>query len=227
MVRRLTFALLAGLLCVGCGGELESSDSGTAYVRTVNAVPNLSAANVTVGATIASSDLAYAAASEYATVVSGSSQALTLTDGSGTLLVDTSASLESGYYYTVYAVGSTSSTELIAIHENHAAPDTGYARVSLVNAAPSASTVDVYVTEEGADISELSPNVSGLVYKAGQSLTIATGTYRVRFTTSGTKDVVYDYSTGELGAGTLPRVVLLDASAGGTPLQVLVLSDVG
>lgn len=227
MLRRLTFALLAGLLCVGCGGEVASSGSGSAYVRAANAVPNLASATVTVGATIVASDGTYASASNYSTVTSGSTQAVTVTNGTGTLLVDTTAALESGNYYTVYAVGSTSAPEIISIQENHAAPDAGYARLSLVNASPSASTVDVYVTEESTDISEVSPNVSGLVYKAGQSLTIATGTYRVRFTTAGTKDVVYDYSTGELGAGALPRIVLLDDSAGGTPLQVLVLSDVG
>lgn len=126
MARRLTTALLAGLLCVGCGGELTSGESGTAAsLRAVNAIPNLGAATITAGASIVSSEASYASATGFTSVVAGSAQTLMLTDGSGTLLVDTTASLEAGNYYTVYAVGSTTSAELLAIQENHSAPDTG------------------------------------------------------------------------------------------------------
>jgi hypothetical protein len=193
----------------------------------VNAVPNLTSATVTVGATIATSDAAYASATGFNSVVTGTAQALTLTDGSGTLLVDTTATLEPGNYYTVYAIGSTTAAELLTLQENHGAPESGYGRLSLVNLSPTTSSVDVYVTTTDADLSEATPSVTGLVYSGTQSLTLAAGTYRVRFTTAGTKDVVYDHTSETLADGSLPRLLLMDAATGGTPLQVVTLSDVG
>lgn len=219
---QISLVLLAGAICAGCGGS--STSGGSAKVRAVNAMPDLASATLNVGVTIVQSEGAYGSATGFESVKGGDAQSVTLLDGAGGVLVDTTASISSGFY-TAYEVGSTDAPELVIDHEDHSAPASGTARLNLVNVAPSAASVDVYVTATDATLDTATPKLSGLAFRSTAAVTVATGTYRVRFTTHGTKTVVADLNPVTLSNGNLSRLVLLDASGGGSPLQVITLTD--
>jgi hypothetical protein len=95
-----------------------------------------------------------------------------------------------------------------------------------VHEAPHAGPVDVYVTEPGADLTLTPPVASNVAF--GQvlpSVTTNAGTYQVRVTPTGTKDVVIDSGALTLESGQVRTVIAVEATGGGPPFDFLVLND--
>ena len=191
---------------VGCGGA--GGGSGSATVRAMNAIPGLTAGTLTVGANIVLEGAAYAGFSTYNSVGSSSAQQLLLTSGTGVTLAQTTANINSGAIYTIYAVNTLASPQLFVSQEDHSAPATGNARINVVNLSHALAGTDVYVTTPTTDISTIAATLSNVAFAGTANIEKAAATYRIRFTRPGTKTVVADKTTS-LSSGTLPRFFLL------------------
>jgi hypothetical protein len=79
------------------------------------------------------------------------------------------------------------------LQEVASAPTNGNIQLSVFNAAINQSSVDIYVTAPGADITTLNPNFGSVGYN-GTTLNLAfgPGTYQIQVTKQGTKTVIYD-----------------------------------
>lgn len=140
-------------------------------------------------------------------------------------LLDQAVPIAANVDHTVIAVGSTTITALV-LADTNTAPAAGSVKLRIVNAATVAGNVDVYITAATADILTIPPTVPALAPRTASAyLERPAGTFRVRFTTAGTKTVVRDISTGALAAGAIRTVVLLESAAGLTPLTSTILTD--
>ena len=149
--------------------------------------------------------------------------------GTTTTLVDQDVTVADGADYTMLVTRTPQSPiGPLLLTDNNDTPPAGTFRVRAVHAAPSAPAggVDVYVTDPDADITLTSPNASDITF--GQVLPYvesAVGTFQIRVTATGSKDVLIDTGPLTLDDGQVRTVVAVDAVGGGQPLNFLVLDD--
>jgi hypothetical protein len=215
----------AGLFCVaivltsGCG-------SSTAKVRIINASPGEGAIIATVGGTSVASSLAYATASSYTSVTSGSATLEVEQSSSSTSIIDQSVSLTSKDDYSILIANYSTSVAVVTLTDNNTSPSSGDANLRIIQAAPALGTADVYVVAPGTSLSSVSPSVSSLSFESASSyLPLAAGTYEVYFTLTGEKQAYIDSGPLTLSSGDVDSMLGLDGSAGGYTSALIVDSD--
>jgi hypothetical protein len=226
--------LLALALTVGIAGTACSDDNttaptpapSTANVRVMHASPDAPNVDVLVDNVVVLTNVPFEAVSGYLSVPAGSHNVKVNATGTSTTVIDADVSLTAGTNYTVMATGLLASIEPLVLTDDLANPAAGNAKVRLVHAAPSAPTVDIYVTAPGADISMLAPTLSDVPFRGySDYLEVPAGDYQVRVAVAGTKTVALDSGTLSLAAGEIRTGVALDAAGGGTPFGASVLAD--
>ncbi len=154
-------------------------------------------------------------------------------DGSNPIAIDADLELPFGTETTVIATNTVASglpLDAIVIENPAGVPvTTGFARVQIVHAAPSAPPVDVFVTEPGADLSGSAPAATALTFSTdpAQSVTdqieVPADTYQVRITPTGTTTVVYDVEV-ELADGADLLIAATDnVFLGDSAVQLVIL----
>ena len=99
-------------------------------------------------------------------------------------------------------------------------------RVRAIHGAPSAPAVDIYVTAPGADLAGETPALTNVAFgDVADYIEAPAGDYRVRVTPTGTQTVVIDSGTLTLTSGQVRTAVAVDATGGGGPFDLLLLSD--
>jgi hypothetical protein len=226
-------AALAALAMVALGATACDDDSTSpreeAHVRFVHAAAGTEAVDFRVEDTNVREDVAYAdAVSDYGAVATGSLElAARLTDGT-TDLASATEDLLSGGQYTVVLVKQSSGEAIAIFADTNTAAASGKTRLRVINAAPSAQSVDVYVTDADADLEDATAAVTDVApEEASKYVEIDEGTQRVRFTTTGSKTVMLDLEDFELPDGGVRTIMLLDDDEGGTPLQSITAEDRG
>lgn len=226
--------LLALALTVGIAGPACSDDNTTeptpmpasANVRVVHASPDAPNVDVLVDGAIVLTNVPYEAASAYLAVPAGTRNLQVRATGTTTTVINADVPLTAGTYYTVMATGPVASIQPLVLTDDLANPAAGNVKVQLVHAAPSAPTVDIYVTAPGADISMMSPTLTAVPFRGYSNyLEVPAGTYQVRITPTGTKTVALDTGDLVLAAGQIRTGVALDAVGGGAPFGAIVLAD--
>ena len=131
--------------------------------------------------------------------------------------------------YTIIAANVTASIEPLIISQADVEPAADQVTVNAVHAASNAPTVDIYLTEPGADISSVSPTVT-LAYSDELGATdIPSGDYQIRITATGSKDAVYDSGAVSLEAGNVVSLVAVTntTGTGDNPVNLLAIDDAG
>lgn len=228
MKKRTLLGLMAGLPVSGvltaCGGN----NSGDAKVRLVNASPGYSALDLYVDDDKKVSDVAYGAASSYASIDKGSfDTALTVT-GSATELVTTSRTYDSDTSYTVVAYGWSGSLKSVLVTEDQDDADSGSMYFRVLNTATDAGTVDVYLTAEDDDLDSATAVASSVGGGKSTSFgTVDSGTYRLRVTAEGDTSTVLldvsDVTVSSKGVYTL----ILTPTTGGVLVNALLMKQKG
>jgi hypothetical protein len=114
------------------------------------------------------------------------------------------------------------------IDDNAAAPESGRTLLRVVNAAPDAGALDIYLTGAGDTLAQSVPVLSGAAVGAvGEWLTVNSGSYQLRVTATGSKtDLRLDVSALALASKQVATLVLSPAT-GGVLVQGLVLTQQG
>jgi hypothetical protein len=205
---KLLLALAPVLLVAACGGGDDSLDDriGVAdpKVRMVHAVPlapNVSLFRNSVAQAGDVTNVPYKGASKYFDVATGLATWDVLTATTPALTVGSvTFDAQRGKKFTLVAVpdaGSVTSLELIVDPYNKSLVSDN-ARVRVYNASVNAASVDVYLTAPTVDIATVTPTFAALGYKqsapvsGADSLEVEGGAYRVRMTTAGTKNVIFN-----------------------------------
>ena len=159
----------------GCGGSTD--DSGVASVRFVNASAGYSLLDVYVDDTLELSGLTAGSAGDYMSLSAGTHSTALTRNASSTVLASQDRSFGSGASYTVVAYGWEGALKTYQLSDDEAAPASGKAKFRVLNTAPDAGSLDVYVTLATDSLDDASPVASAV---AGASVsayaTISQGT---------------------------------------------------
>jgi hypothetical protein len=225
-MKQITTIILGLTMVLGiaaCGG---SSSDGRAFVKVAHISPDAPAVDVLVDGAVVLSFVSYLESSGYLEVSDGVRNFLVNAAGTETSVINADVELADGAYYSVFAVNLLGAIEPLVLVDDLTLPEPGFVKVRIVHAAPSAPTVDIYVTGVDDDISTLEPTLSSVPFKADSGyLSIPAGTYRVRVTIEGTKTVAIDTGALALEGGTISTAAAIDATGGGAPFGVLLISE--
>jgi hypothetical protein len=215
------FAVLGALLASGC-----NDSTSTAYLRVLHASPDAPNVDINLDGKDVLTDVAYKAASSYLPVKPGSHVIKVFPTGTTNAVITANVTLVKNTYTTVAAVNFVANIEGKVITDDNTPPTSGNVKVRLIHFSPSAGTVDIYVTAPGADISTMTPTLSAVPFLAvSDYISTAAGTYEVRITLTGTKEVVIDSGTLTLAAGQIRTGVALDNPGAQPPFTAIVLND--
>ncbi len=212
-------------LLAACGGN--SSASGPASVRLLNATSGYPALNVAFDGAAASSAVAFGGVSAYLTAsTSGASTVITDT-ASTSALSTTTRSFAKDARYTLLAYGSAGALKTDLIEESVAAAASNVTSLQVLHRAPDAGSVDVYLTGNTDSLDSATAIAGNLGVGSNLSYTpVTSGTYRLRVTGAGDKtDLRLDVTGLVLGSTQVANLVLTEGVGGVLVNSVLVVQQ--
>jgi len=226
-MRAWTMRWLAFGLCLlaACGG---GTDETKAHVRLVNASGGYSALSLTIDDTAVASSVAYGATASYGDVDKGATDAELSQPGGATSLVGSTVALGKNKYFTMLAYGKSGSAAMQLIDDNQDTPASGKTLVRVINAAPDAGNLDVYLTSSATALADATAFQSAAAYGTLNGfVTTTSGTWRLRVTAAGSKsDLRLDVSGLSFGSEGVVTVVVTPGR-GGVLVNALLLAQQG
>ena len=202
-------------------------DDKSASLRVLHGSPNAPNVDVLIDDEVVLADVPFKTASKFLSVASGTRNIKVNAAGTPTTVfgADLDAGLNS--FTTIIAADVLAQiTPLVLPDENNPPVDPVSLKVRVVHGSPSAPTVDVYVTVPGLDISTTTPTLSDVAFKDFSAfLEVPEGNYQIRLTEVGSDTPIYDSGEIPLVAGSILTVVAVDATGGGLPVSLVVLTN--
>jgi len=211
-------AVIGSALLTACGG----SSSDTADVRLVNASAGFSSLDLTIDSKSINTSVAYGTAGSYKGVDPSATTTQILNNG--TTVKSSTPTLTSGNKYSLIAYGWSGSMATTLLQESEDAPDSGYAKLLVLNLATDAGALDIYVTSSSADLSAASPFATNISGGSGSGyITTTSGTYRIRITGVNDKtDLRLDIPTVALDS-TKVQTLIITPTQGGVLVNAIML----
>ncbi len=209
-------------LLSACGG----SNSDTAQLRVLHASPDAPAVDVLIDGGPVLEGLSFGNASPFTGVDAGHRQIQVNVSGTDTTVIDTRADLEEDRRYLIVASGLVTDLQPLVFPVSDENPVAGSTLVRVLHAAPSAPRVDVYVVASGQSITQAQPVLSDVPFRAiSNYLPVPVGTYDLFVTPTGRKTIAIEAKNVALNEGLIATVAALDASGGGAPFTLSILSE--
>ena len=207
----------SGLALTGCGG----ASSDTAALRFVNGTSDYATADFWVDGSLVFSGLANGGgATGYGSEDSGTLQIELHPAGSSTAKLTAAHDFAADSNTTILAYGSlATSLSFRYFDESNAAASSGTFKVRVFQGSPSLAALDVYITNTSS-LSGLSPTLSLSAYgELSSFVSLSSGTYRVRITSSGDQSaVLFDYTAGlTVSSTTVVTLAIVPRSSGSLP----------
>ena len=175
----LTLSLSATAFLTACGG----GGGSTAQVRLLNATQSYAQLDLTVNDKTINSKVAYATVGDYGGVDTANTATRVLESSVGTSISATTPTLAGGTNYTYVSYGFAGAVRTSLLEESQAAADANKAKLVVLNLAPDAGALDIYVTATGDALDTATPLTSNLTGGAGSGYNlINSGTFRIRVT---------------------------------------------
>ncbi|MDR7270896.1 hypothetical protein J2X20_003554 [Pelomonas saccharophila] len=212
----LTLSLSATAFLTACGGGGGGGGS-TAQVRLLNATLNQTSLDLVVGTdTTVSSKVTQGTAGSYGSVDTNNPSGNVTTSGSGTSVAVWSPTLTGNSNYTVIAYNSAGIVRTSLLQENQDAPASGKAKLLVLNLAPDAGPVDVYLLGSGDSPDTATPAVTNNAGGGGSGyIQLNSGTFRVRVTGTGVRgDVRLDIPAVTLDSASINTLLLTNTVSG-------------
>jgi hypothetical protein len=218
--------LLAGIVLDGC-----SKSSGDAEIRILNASIDYSSLDLYLnnGTTNTREITAatYGTLTDYLGVGANSYTVEFTRNGVSSSLDSVDEKLSQGTHKTYVAYGNSGKFGLLEIAEDQTQPDSSYTKVELLDAAPDAGSVDVYLTDPSVALADSSPTftgVSGGTIASAGFVTLASGTYRLRVTAAGSQtDIRLDSVTGITFSSLEILSIVVTGTSGGVLVNAAVI----
>ncbi len=190
---RALLVCLAALALGACGLNPSGSGTGTT-LRVANLMPGTTAVTVDVNGSAFMTAAPFETFTGYQDIPAGNYTFDILLGGSPTPVFTTVNALANVSAYTFIPYGPTTLPggllldDTLAVHV-----PSGEFGFRLVNVSPTAGLIDAYLTAPGADLASASPVVSSLAYNTFSNfINVPLGSYELRITRSGTKEVIFD-----------------------------------
>ena len=195
-----------------------SNSGSNAELRALQASPDeTTSLNVSLDGNTTFSNIALGTTTNYASVASGSRHLQVEPSNSSTPSIDETVTFNTSTNYTLITANFATSLTPILLTDNVTASASPNFQLRLVNAAPSAGPIDIYVVAPGTAAGSVPATVASLPFTSATSYqTLAAGTYDVILTQAGFPGVPYaQMSSVALGAGQNRTVALVPNAAGG------------
>lgn len=225
MTKMVAGVLFAVLVTGACGDTTGPELQLDASVRVLHAAPETPQLEVVLEGE-SRTRLEYAEVSERITVASGERRLQLLVQGETEALIDLDTLFESGTQYTVLAAGVGGEIEPIVLADDPTPADTGETRIRVVHAAPTAGTVDIYVSEPGSPIEQGTPVLTSVAFgDASEYMVLESRTYQVRVTMASGGALLIDLPLLVLSSTRALTIVMMDTMGSGPPHGLIALSD--
>lgn len=220
-------ALLAPALLLAACDDDSSGPEGLAALRFVHASPASGTVNVRWGGEQVFVNVPYGGSAGHELVAAGERSLAARAIGATADLAASNLELEDDRTYTALVIKAGAAPAISLLVDDAAAPAAGKAKLRVVHAAAAITgNTDIYVTAPDDDLVGATPAAAAVQPgKASAYLVLDPGTYRIRYTTPGTKTVAFDAGNITLGAGQVRTVLAIDAVAGGGAMQAITLQD--
>lgn len=215
------------LALAACGGDSDSTTKN-AQIRLLNVSRGYTSLDLYTnnGSDTDSqqfSGVGFDSVSSYASLKGDSYTLKFRNSGTTGNLLSMSATLAEETHTTYVAYGATNQFGIMSISEDVDAPDSGYAKVQVVNTT-AANNVDVYLTGSNDSLDNVSATFSALAPATQATMTTLTsGSYRLRVTAGGSKtDLRLNVPAISLDSKAVVYIILTQ-SAGGVLVNAVVL----
>lgn len=210
----LTLSLSATAFLTACGGG--GSGSSDTQVRLLNATRSYAQLDLSVNDKTINSKVAYATAGEYGKVDTNATATKVLTSDVGTSVSATTPTLTSGTNYTFITYGFAGAIRTTLLQEGETAPDANKAKLLVLNLAPDAGALDIYVTTAADDINSATALTTNLQGGSGSGyIQINSGTFRVRVTGYNNRsDLRLDIPAVTLDSASVNTLILTSSEGG-------------
>lgn len=210
----LTLCLSATAFLTACG---SGGGSSTADVRLLNVTLTQASIDLVLGDNQAvSTKVTPGTVGSYGSVNTSNSAGNVVTSGSGTSVAAVGPTLAGGSHYTLIAYNSAGVVRTSLLQENQDAPASGKAKLLVLNLAPDAGPVDVYVLGTGDSPDTATPVVINNGGGGGAGYTqLNSGTFHIRVTGTGVRsDVRLDIPAVTLDSASTNTLVLTNTISG-------------
>ena len=198
--------------------------AGEARVRVIHGSPDAPAVDVLVDDAVVLSNVPYLAASDYLPVPAGTHNVKVRATGTDVVVIDADLTLAADTDYTVMASDLLASITPLVLVDDRELPGDGQVKVRIIHGAPSAPTVDIYVTAPDGPLD--TPTLTDVPFQGvSDYLVIPSGDYRVRVTAANSTDVAIDTGSITLGSNIVGTAIAVDAPGGGAPFSIEVYAD--
>ncbi len=213
---------LALLLLAGCGG---GTDLTKAQLRLVNA-SEYGALDMSVDGSSLFSSVPYGGSAAYQPADPAAMDTVISQPGSATALASLTPAVTKDHHYTLLAYGRQGALATLVLDDNTGAPASGKTLLRVVNAAPDAGALDVYLTASGDTLAGAVPlQAAAAVGTLGSYLTVNSASWRLRVTAAGSKtDLRLDVAALTLASEGVDTLVLTPGR-GGVMVNALLLAD--
>lgn len=225
--RWITALAAAALLLAACGGS-DDNDRTKAKLRLVNASA-YATLDLRVEDTLRQGEVAHGETASYVEVDPGEADSKITRSGSATALLSFTPGLDRNKHYTVLAYGAEGALRQMLVDDNVGEPDSGRTLLRVLNAAPDAGKLDVYLTTASESLASAVPVQADAEYGViNGPLTLDSATWRLRVTAAGSKtDLRLDLPALVLEDKRVATLVLTPARGGVLMNMLLVTQQAG
>lgn len=210
-------------LALGCGSGASDLQGN---FRFFNGVPLIDAVDIFINEDLEVGALPFGQSTEYSTFDEGETRIRINEADQFALLVDVRRDLNGDFDHTIIVHDVPSDARLLVLRDDNSEPESGRAKLRIVNVADAQGSLDVYVTSTNDPIDSLTPAVENLgINSASTYLQSRPGTYRIKIT-KGNRNVVLATSDPiTFAEGEIRTAVITDSSGGDFPPRIVMMQD--
>lgn len=209
-------ALLGG--CKNSGHNQNSTD-----MRVLNAVADAEPLDVLVDDDVKQAAVALGTTTGYSEFSSGTHDVKIRSSSLTTVLADKSVSLGSGANSTLVIYGKRSTMSTLVLADDSTNPSSGHFKVRVVGLSPDAGAVDLYIST--SDVTTVPATVGGVgIGAVTDYIEVVPGSYKLTFTSAGTKDVLFQSPSMAFADGAIVTVGVFP-TVGGKLVNGVVLTS--
>jgi hypothetical protein len=218
-------ALLLTLTLAACGG---GEDRTKAQVRLVNASTAHVSLDLVVDDVRVRSAVTYGNSADYAGVDPKQTATRITRAGATDALFSITPTLNKGDHYSLVAYENSGALRAVLLDDNVAEPDSGKTAVRVLNGAPQAGTLDVYLTTEDALLTDAGAVHAGAAAGTPTDLVpVDAATWRLRVTAADDKDDLRLDISGIVLANRKTVTLVITPGVGGVLVNALLLTQQG
>ena len=184
---------LAAIALAGCGLNPSGTGTGTT-LRIANLIPGATSVSVTIGGNSLLSNAPFQTVTDNQNIEANTYTFNVNLEGDPTPAYTSPNVLATAFSYTFLTYGATSNVGGLLLADTLITnvPSGNFA-LRLANVSPTATSIDVYLTAPGTDLSKTTPIISGIAYQTNSAfINVPLGNYELRITRTQTTDLIYD-----------------------------------